>query len=429
MKTELPYRFRMPTVHLPDALVCARRYGGGVSPSVVTILHNRRTVALFAAATAVAGAVVTAGALAAPAIATTSAPASASNSHTLTVRQIANGAKLHHSFKVNGTGAKKTESLADPDDITQLGRGIYVTFQNGVGPQGQASTDGNLDSTIVEFTLSGREVRQWDLVGKCDGLTADPQAGKVIATVNEDANSSVYTINGFNGRVTHYHYNKALPHKGGTDAISVYHGLVLISASAPGTTGGTAPSASFPAVYVVGFDARTKVAHVSPLFYDEALAKQANGSAAGKTIHLALTDPDSNTVVPRVSPRYAGDFVLDSQGDQELIFDRFEGFRQSLTALHLPASVDDTAWVTSRRGALYITDATNDTLNVVYGSFSVGSAYSSVTPCDSNNAPGTCPGPGFPANYLGSLNLKTGALTPVALKGPVLNTEGMIFVP
>jgi len=391
-------------------------------------MHIRRHASLLAAVTAAAGAVITVGALAVPASATPARSASPPNANTLTVRRIAFGDRLHHRFKVNGTGATKTESLSSPDDITQLGRDFYVTFQNGVGPQGQASPSGNLDSTIVEFTLSGREVRQWDLVGKCDGLTADPQTGKVIATINEDAHSSVYLINP-HGVATHYHYNEALPHKGGTDAISIYHGLVLISASAPGTTGGTAPSASFPAVYVVKFDAKTKIAHVSPLFYDEALAKQANGPDAGKTIHLALTDPDSNQVVALDSPRYAGDFVLDSQGDQELIFDHFEGYKQALTALHLPTSVDDSAWATNRHGALYITDNQDNTVDMVTGSFTLGSAFSSVTPCDSNSAPATCPGPGFPANYLGSLNLKTGALTPVALKGPVLHTEGMIFIP
>jgi hypothetical protein len=51
-----------------------------------------------------------------------------------------------------------------------------------------------------------------------------------------------------------------------------------------------------------------------------------------------------------------------------------------------------------------------------------------VTPCGSNSAPATCPAPGFPANYLASTSMKTGALTPVPLAGPVLRTGGMIFV-
>jgi hypothetical protein len=388
--------------------------------------RNARTLAT--AVTGGACVLAAAGALAAPASAQTT-----QTTHTATrslhVTQIAFGAKLHHTFRPNGTGAARTETLSSPDDIAELGGNVFVTFQNGVGPQGQASPDGDLDSTIVEFTQSGREVAQWDLHGKCDGLSADPLAGEVIATINEDANSSLYTIKPRTGSVTHYAYSEPLPHNGGTDAISIYRGQILISASAPGTSGAAAPNAKYPAVYVVTLNSGTKVAHVSPLYYDEAPAFQANGSEAGKTIDLALTDPDSNEVVPWVAPKYAGDFMLDSQGDQELIFDHSTGSHQHLTALHLPASVDDSAWATARHGALYVTDGTDDTVDAVSGNFAVGTMYSSVTPCDSNSAPATCPGPGFPANYLASTNMRTGALTPVPLTGAVLRTEGMIFIP
>ena len=369
-----------------------------------------------------------AGALAAPASAQAAATASAAPARPLHVTRIASGEKLHHSFRPNGTGAARTEALSSPDDIAELGGHIFVTFQNGVGPQGQAAPDGDLDSTIVEFTLSGREVAQWDLRGKCDGLTADPLTGKVIATINEDAHSSLYTINPYAGSVTHYAYSEALPHNGGTDAISIYRGQILVSASAPGTTGAAAPNAKYPAVYVVTLNPQDKVAHVSPLYYDEAPAFQASGAKAGQTVNLALTDPDSNEVVPWAAPKYAGDFMLDSQGDQELIFDHFRGWHQSVTALHLPASVDDSAWATSRHGALYVTDGTDDTVDTVTGKFTVGTMYSSVTPCGSNSAPATCPGPGFPANYLATTNMGTGTLTAVKLTGPVLRTEGMIFV-
>src|SRR6202035_447867 len=112
-----------------------------------------------------------------------------------------------------------------------------------------------------------------------------------------------------------------------------------------------------------------------------------------------LTDPDSNEVVPWSAPKYAGDFMLDSQGDQELIFDHFTGWHQHLTALHLPASVDDSAWATSRHGALYVTDGTDDTVDVVSGKFTVGTMYSPVTPCGSNSAPATCPAPRLPAHH------------------------------
>jgi len=393
--------------------------------------RKRSASALAVAAVAGAGVLAAAGALAAPASAQAAParPASVAAGDPLHVTQIAFGKKLHHTFLPNGKGTARTETLSSPDDITQLGRDVFVTFQNGVGPQGQASPDGNLDSTIVEFTLSGREVAQWDLHGKCDGLTADPLTGEVIATINEDAHSSLYAIKPRAGSATHYAYSEPLPHNGGTDAISVYRGQILISASAPGTTGAAAPNAKYPAVYAVTLNVRDKIAHVSPLYYDEAPAFQANGPKAGKTINLALTDPDSSEVVPWAAPKYAGDFMLDSQGDQELIFDHFTGWHQHLTALHLPASVDDSAWATTRHGALYVTDGTADAVDVVSGKFTAGTMYSSVTPCGSNSAPATCPAPGFPANYLATTNMGTGALTPVPLTGPVLHTGGMIFVP
>ncbi len=51
-----------------------------------------------------------------------------------------------------------------------------------------------------------------------------------------------------------------------------------------------------------------------------------------------------------------------------------------------------------------------------------------VTPCNANSAPATCPAPGFPANYLGTVSLPTGALSKVRLTGAPLQPKGLIFV-
>lgn len=106
-----------------------------------------------------------------------------------TASVLVNGASLSHAIPGG------SEPLSKPDDISSLGEHIFVGFQNGVGPQGEASSSGNLDSTIVEFNRNGDELAQWDIAGKADGVTADPQTGQVIVTVNEDANSSIYLIN------------------------------------------------------------------------------------------------------------------------------------------------------------------------------------------------------------------------------------------
>ncbi len=334
-----------------------------------------------------------------------------------------NGAQLQHAIPGG------SEHLSQPDDITSLRGHLFVGFQNGVGPQGQASTTGNLDSTVVELDRGGRVLGQWDVVGKCDGLTADPSTGEVIATVNEDANSSLYTIDPASGAVVHYSYDEALPSDGGTDAITIHDGTVLISASAPGTTGPAAPQPYYPAVYRVTLDAATRVASVTPLFFDEATATDANLGSTGTT-QLMLTDPDSNENVPFFAPRFGGDFMLTSQGDQQQIFvGDAGGPRQTLSVLNLSTSVDDTAWPSGSWGALYVDDHDNNNVDVVLGFFRPHSVLVAATPCDENSAPSTCPAPGFPPNYLGELNPWTGAVTPVKLYGPPVEPQGMLFLP
>ena len=352
----------------------------------------------------------------------------------LFVRQILAGGHLTHRFIPVSSATAKTELLTQPDDLAILDGRLFTGFQNGVGPQGEPSTDGNRDSTIVEFTLGGRVIRQWDVRGKVDGLGAQPDRRRVIATVNEDAHSSVYTITPgapAGSRVQHYRYNVPLPHRGGTDAVSTYHGRVLISASAPGTSGPAAPQPGYPAVYAVTFGRASHIATVRPVFFDEAAARLANaGPGRGKVVRLGLTDPDSNEVVPHSAARFGGAFMLTSQADQEQIFLRSLRHRRAgLTVLKLSQAVDDTAWATRRWGLLYATDATTDTVDVAIGRFHVGSVFVAVTPCDAGHAPSACPAPpAFPANYLGSLNPWTGHITRVALHGPALDPKGLIFV-
>jgi len=388
----------------------------------------RRAARTCAAIGAVAAVLVGMTALALPAGAETHAKPH-QPTPTYTVRTILSGKSLHHWYIKAGSKVRHSEPLADPDDLTRIGNDLFTAFQNGVGPQGQASPDGNRDSTVVEFTLSGGFVAQWDILGKCDGLTANTSAGLVVATVNEDANSSLYTIDPSSGHVVHYSYNRPLPHKGGTDAISFYNGLMLISASAPGTTGAAAPKPYYPAVYVVTLNQATHVAYFRALFYDESHASAANGPHIGGPVRLGLTDPDSNEVVPGFEPRFAGDFMLTSQGDKEQIYVHVTPTGHGrLWVLDLSQSVDDTAWSTSWHGAYYAASTGDDTIVEIEGSFWPGTAFVAVTPCDANNAPATCPASGFPANYLGHLDMYTGHIDRVLVRGAALHPQGLIFV-
>jgi hypothetical protein len=384
----------------------------------------RRVAQTFAAIGAVAAVLVSMAVSARPAGATTHQP-----SPTYNVKTILSGKSLHHWYTKAGSKVRHSEALRQPDDITRIGKDLFTAFQNGVGPQGQASADGNRDSTIVEFTLSGVVVNQWDIAGKCDGLTANGAAGLVVATVNEDAHSSLYTIDPFTSQIVHYSYARPLPHRGGTDAISFYNGLMLISASAPGTTGAAAPNPSYPAVYVVTLNEPKHLARFRPLFFGESHATAANGPHRGQAVKLGLTDPDSSEVVPGFESRFAGDFVLTSQGDREQVYVNAPGSKhQHLWVLKLSQSVDDTAWSTSWHGSFFATDHDGNAVDVIQGSFWPGTAFVAVTPCDANNAPAACPGPGFAANYVGHLNLYNGQITRVSLRGAALHSQAMIFV-
>jgi len=352
---------------------------------------------------------------------------------------IISGSRLHHRFTPVGVAtatAMVTEPLANPDDITRLGNWIFVGFQNGVGPKGQPSADGNSDSTVVEFTSTGHVVGQWDVTGKTDGLTADQAIGGVIATVNEDANSSLYVIHpgwaSAGGTVIHYKYNVPLPHDGGTDAISIDGKNIFISASAPGTTGAPAPQPTYPAVYSVTLDPTSRVASVTPLFYDRDTATVVNTNSPqfGKATSLALTDPDSNEVVPW-GARFGGDFMLTSQGDLQQIYVSGAGTPfQHLSALNLSQSVDDTVWPVSFTGSLYATDSIDDTVAAISGPFRPGQPMVAATPCGSNSAPATCPGPGYPANDLATLDPWTGQVSAVNVTGHDFTPQGgLLFVP
>jgi hypothetical protein len=313
-------------------------------------------------------------------------------------------------------------SVTQPDDITGLNGKIIVGFQNSVGtkgepvPSGAPAGAGNRDSTVVEFSTSGSPGAQWNVAGHLDGLTADPATGKLIVTTNEDGNAHLFVIDPSSPQAVEYHLPN-LPHGGGLDAISIWHGMILISASAPSATAGAA-------VYVVSLNSSNNTASVHGLFADNATAARAGG-----TTHLALTDPDSNAVVPASAPRFGGQFELTSQGDLLQLFLADTSGKQ-LSELKLSQSVDDSAWATSASGTLYVTDSTNDVIWKVTGPFQPGTEIVSVTPCNANAAPMTCPAPPkWGPNYLGQVDMSTGAVAAIPVHGITIAPKGLFFVP
>ncbi len=305
--------------------------------------------------------------------------------------------------------------LTNPDDTATLNGNVFVDYYNGQGAKGEPSKSGATHTDIVEYSPSGRALAHWAIAGKCDGLGADQANNRLVATVNEDANSSLYTIHPSaspSQQVAHYSYDiGALPHGGGTDAISFTGGHILISASAPSAGAG-------PAVYAVSLFGH--IAYVTPIFGDSSQATVANTGLAGNTVRLALTDPDSNETVPAVSPRFAGDFMLNSQGDQQLIFVHHpDTSSQGLSVLRISASIDDTAWATSTHGTLYVSDNKANRVLAITGTWKLGTPLVAVTPSNANT-PSTAPGD------LGTLDMSTGTVSTLASG---FHPGGMVFVP
>src|SRR5215469_10525925 len=124
------------------------------------ILTVKRAAKTFVAV-AIPASLMIAGAAAAAA-----SPAGVRHDSQLTVRQVLNGMKLHHTYIPAGSSKPKKEPLTGPDDLTSIALNLFTAFQNGVGSQGEPSSDGNTDSTVVEFGVGGQEIHQWDLKGK-----------------------------------------------------------------------------------------------------------------------------------------------------------------------------------------------------------------------------------------------------------------------
>jgi hypothetical protein len=297
-------------------------------------------------------------------------------------------------------------TLARPDDITQLGGKVFVAYQNGVGTKGEPSKSGRTTSTVVEYDRRGKEVAHWDLTGKVDGMGANPRTHKIIATVNEDGNSSIYTIapDTKGARVSHYSYRpNPLPHGGGTDSVTVRDGVVYVAASAP-VTDAKGSSGSKPAMYRVTFSGTT--AKLTSVFADNV---SATNLVTGSRSALNLTDPDSSGVVPQNVPHIGGNLMLVGQGDREIVFVNHPGTRhQSASVLPVSAQVDDTTFASTSKGTLYVVDNAKNQIIAISGHFKPGQAFAS-------------------AAGLSTINLKTGQVTPFG--SGVQAPKGLLFVP
>ena len=311
--------------------------------------------------------------------------------------------------------------LQQPDDITMLNQHLYVSYQNHIQGDGlPGKTGGPVDSGIVEYSLSGKMINKWMIKGHCDGLQADPKNNRLIATVNEDNNSSLYLIspNAASGKqVQHetYAVNPAVlmaPSPkfatGGTDGIVVKGGQYYISASSPaaGTNGMFKQPAMFHAV-IKG--AKVVLSTALPA---NAMAKNA---VTGLMTKLNISDPDSSFLVPAQASMFANDVAMISQNDAEVIFMQNIGTsQQTQTVVPLGTNLNDLAWITSTHGTLYMTDSVAGKIYKITGNFTKGTVLA-TSPHDAGVGP-----------FLGQVDLTTGIVKPIGIGYG--NPQGMIFV-
>jgi|SRR5579883_578747 len=285
----------------------------------------------------------------------------------------------------------------NPDPIVWINGFLFVAYQNATTPTG-----GGGDSTIVQYGRNGNAIQSIKVPGRCDGMRWNPYTNLMWITVNEDANSSMYTWDPVSGSLVHFSFSSA-KHGGGYDDLAFSNGMAFIAASNPRLSKNGVNK--HPAI--VGVTLNGSVAEVTPVLMGDA---RAIDIPTGKTVKLNLTDPDSMTVAPN------GDVLLVSQADSEIVWVHSAGSKsQSVSRLIVGTQVDDTVYATQSQGVLYVADAKRDVIYTVSGRFSSGGLYTEA-PSDS-----------YVRGFVGRVDTSYGYITPI-LTG-LGSPTGLLFVP
>jgi hypothetical protein len=247
-----------------------------------------------------------------------------------------------------------------PDDMVQAGSSVFVIYQDtNVNPDGTlAAGVTSAQAKLLVYDLNGNVQQTLDLPGHPDGMTLF-NSSTVWVSSNEDANPIITTVDTSSYALQSYTSDVAtLPHGGGLDDLKVINGVVYASASNPTTT--TSPSPNLapystdssgataeygvntgPVLYSVALNSDGTTFHSTPVLISSTPATLLPGNTP---VTLNMTDTDSSMLDP------AGDLVIDSQQDSELVFVSNLGTSsQSVSVLPMtlygnPWPLDDTRW-------------------------------------------------------------------------------------
>jgi hypothetical protein len=319
------------------------------------------------------------------------------------------------------TFVKAPASTMKPDSIVQLGKSVYIGYQN-AGDVKDGSVPG-LTNTVVQYDLNANLLKQFTVPGHVDGLMARADTNELWVMANEDGNPELTIISLATGSQKTYQATVNPPlHGGGYDDMQLINGIIYVSASNP-TIPGLAPT-----VVSLTLNSNGTTFDVAPVLAGNAQALDITPSVGGSPnptfntmVTLSLTDPDSLAVDP------SGNLVLDSQADGKLVFIKNPGPSQSVSVLSLTlyndkdgptTPVDDTRFVPAAgpTGTTFMlfTDASNTT-------YRVDAAF---TPADAYSA-----GQG----QVMKLDTKSGHLTPVVVSignaAALQDPHGILFIP
>ena len=295
-----------------------------------------------------------------------------------------------------GVFAKAPNGLSAPDSIAVLKDWVFVGYGDGHAPDG---SDG-LNSQVVQYNMQGDVVGIYTVPGHNDGLKVDPKTHLLWALQNEDSNPNLVIINPETHQQKQYSFGPT-PHGGGYDDMVFRACKVYISASNPAHDPNTGPA-------IVSARLDGNRVEVAPMLAGDAAAINI---PTGQTVTLNLQDPDSMTLDP------LGNIVLDSQADDQLILVSDPGspnqrvLQLPLTYLSAPVEVDDTAFTTSSSGFIIFADkGLSEVFALHKQAFAPGVAY---TAADG-------------AKLVGTIDLTTGAITPVVTG--LTSPGGLVFV-